>query len=45
MGETNVFNGVFPKWSRIFIEFRYFRGSAKSRKHELGFLTLDLDLD
>ena len=29
-------NGVFSKWSRTFIEFREFRESEKSLRHELG---------
>ena len=28
--------GVFPKWSRIFIEFSKFIESDKALKHELG---------
>ena len=28
--------GVFPKWSRNFIEFSEFRETDKSLKHELG---------
>ena len=36
-----LFNGVFPKWSRTFIEFSEFseiREFDKSLKHELGSL-------
>ena len=29
-------NGVFSKWSGTFIEFREFRESEESLKHELG---------
>ena len=29
-------NGIFSKWSRTFIEFREFRESEKSLRHELG---------
>ena len=32
----SVVSGVFPKWSRTFIEFSEFRESDKSLKHELG---------
>ena len=28
--------GVFSKWNRTFIEFREFRESEKSLRHELG---------
>ena len=31
-------DGVFPKWSRTFIEFREFRESDKPLKHELGWI-------
>ena len=29
-------NGVFPKWSKTFIEFSEFTESDKSLKHKLG---------
>ena len=29
-------NGVFPKWNVTFTEFREFRETDKSLKHELG---------
>ena len=32
--------GVFPKWSRTFIEFGEFRESDKSLKHELNILSV-----
>ena len=31
-------NGVYPKWSRTFIEFSKFRESDKSLKNELGLI-------
>ena len=34
-GENEVFIGVFSKWSRTFIEFREFKESEKSLRHEL----------
>ena len=33
---TTKINGVFSKWSGTFIEFREFRESEESLKHELG---------
>ena len=36
--QSELDNGVFPKWSRTFIEFSEYRESDKSSKNELSLI-------